>query len=315
MIDKIMKKYFLFLFAAIAALICSCSPEEPIDNSNQGQPIFSGSQFTLSPMDSCIEFYVWSETELKYSVKNGTDGNIKVTNSDRENNFTVYTIDIGPNSTDDRREFDLHFTENEHEVQVVEIDQDAVCRESGFPEKGLEWTFNETASKQIHFRANYEFEFLFEPSNYFEGTYIESSCIFEVRPMRENHSDGEYVANLKIIPKTTNEKFADEFKLTYKLKQGNHEFSVDKPLISFDGINNEPQSFNVKTEEKWGILTTYDENLLIITPDYNNNIVEVKLNPEGDFSIENTVNIEVKADCGETKTVIVEIAAMSAIEE
>lgn len=314
MIDKIMKKYFLFLFAAIAAMICSCTSEEPIDNSNQGQPIFSGAQFTLSPIDSCIEFYVWSETELEYSVTQASDDNINVKKSDRENNFTVYTIEIGLNLTEDERDFDLQFTENNQEVQVVNIVQDAVdCKSDSLED--LEWEFNETASRQINFSANYEFEFLFEPSVYFEGTYIESRRIFEVRPMRENHSDSEYEAELKIIPKTTNEKFMDEFKLTYKLKQGNHKFSVDKPLISFDGINSEPQSFKVEAKEKWSILKTYDENLLIITPDYNNNIVEVKLNPEGDFSIENTVNIEVKADCGETKTVIVEIAAMSAIEE
>lgn len=315
MIDKIMKKYFLFLFAAIAALICSCSPEEPIDNSNQGQPIFSGSQFTLSPMDSCIEFYIWSETELEYSVTQAS-GDIKITESDRENNFTVYTIDIGPNSTDESRKFDLQFTDNQN-VQVVNIVQDAVDRKSDSQEDlDLEWEFNETASSQINFSANYEFEFLFEPSNCFEGTYIESRRIFEVRPMRKNHSDSEYEAKLQIIPKTTNTEFKEKFTLTYQLKQGHHEFSVDKELISFDGINNVPQSFNVKTKEKWGILKTYDENLLIITPDYNNNIVEVKLNiDKGDFSIENTVNIEVKADCGETKSVKVEIAAMSAIEE
>lgn len=308
MIDKIMKKYFLFLFAAIAAMICSCTPEEPIDNGNQGQPIFSGSQFTLSPMDSCIEFYVWSETELEYSVTQGT-ADIK---SVRENNFTVYTIEIGHNLTDKRREFELQFTDNNEYVQVVKIDQDAVDCKSDFPDVS-EWKFNETASKQFNFSVNYEFEFLFD--DYFEGTYIESKRIFEVRPMKENHSDGEYVATLKITPKTTNKEFKEKYTRTYQLKQDNHEFSVDKTLICFDAIDNEPQSFKVETEEKWGILKTYDENLLIITPNYNDNIVEVKLNPEGDFSIVNTVNIEVKADCGETKTVIVKIAAMPATEE
>ena len=309
-----MKKYFLFLFAAIAAMICSCTPEEPIDNSNQGQPIFSGSQFTLSPMDSRIEFYVWSKTELKYSVTPAS-ADIKVTKSDRENNFTVYTIEIGPNLTTEGREFELQFTENNQEVQVVKIVQDAVRRESGFPEN-IEWKFNETASKQFNFSANYEFEFSFEPSDYFEGTYIESRRIFEVRPMKENHSDGEYVATLKITPKTTNEEFKEKYTCTYQLKQDKHEFSVDNTLIRFDDINDEPQSFKVETDEKWGILKTYDENLLIITPDYNNNIVEVKLNLEkGDFSKENTVYIEVKADCGETKTVKVAIAAMPATEE
>lgn len=311
MIDKIMKKYFLFLFAAIAALICSCTPEEPVDNRNQGQPIFSGSQFTLSPMDSCIEFYVWSETELECSVTQGT-ADIK---SDRENNFTVYTIEIGPNLTKYGREFELQFTDNKYYVQVVKIEQDAVdCKSDSQEDLDLEWEFNETASRQINFSANYEFEFSFD-SDYFEGTYIESKRIFEVRPMSENHSDSEYEATLQITPKTTNTEFKEKFTLTYQLKQGHHEFSVDKTQISFYDINDEPQSFNVETDEKWDVLKTYDENLLIITPDYNNNIVEVKLNPEGDFSIENTVNIEVKADCGETKTVIVEIAAMSAIEE
>ena len=315
MIDKIMKKYFLFLFAAIAAMICSCTPEEPIDNGNQGQPIFSGSQFTLSPMDSCIELYVWSETELENSVKNGTDGNINV-KSDRENNFTVYTIEIGHNLTDKRREFELQFTENEQYVQVVKIDQVAVDCKSDFPEN-IEWKFNETASRQIKFSANYEFEFSFEPSDYFEGTYIESRRIFEVRPIKENHSDGEYVATLKITPKTTNEEFKEKYTRTYQLKQDNHEFSVDNTLICFDASNAEqPQSFKVTTKEEWGILKTYDENLLIITPDYNDDSVEVKLNLEkGDFSKENTVNIEVKADCGETKTVIVKIAAMPDTEE
>ncbi len=307
-----MKKYFLFLFAAIAALICSCTPEEPVDNRNQGQPIFSGSQFTLSPMDSCIEFYVWSETELEYSVTQGT-ADIK---SDRENNFTVYTIEIGPNLTKYGRKFELQFTENNQNVQVVKIEQNAVvCESDPLTDLDLEWEFNETASRQINFSANYEFEFLFDPSNYFEGTYIESKRIFEVRPMGENHSDSEYEATLKIIPKTTNTDFVDDYTLTYQLKQGKHTFSVQEEPIRFNDINDEPQSFKVETKEKWGILNTYDENLLIITPDYNNNIVEVKLNPEGDFSIENTVNIEVKADCGETKTVIVKIAAMSAIEE
>lgn len=306
-----MKKYFLFLFAAIAALICSCTPEEPVDNRNQGQPIFSGSQFTLSPMDSCIEFYVWSETELECSVTQGT-ADIK---SDRENNFTVYTIEIGPNLTNEIRKFELQFTENNQNVQVVKIEQNAVVCESDSQEDlDLEWEFNETASRQINFSANYEFEFSFD-SDYFEGTYIESRRIFEVRPMRENHSDSEYEATLKIIPKTTNTDFVGDYTLTYQLKQGKHTFSVQEEPIRFNDINDEPQSFKVETKEKWGILNTYDENLLIITPDYNNNIVEVKLNPEGDFSIENTVNIEVKADCGETKTVIVEIAAMSAIEE
>ena len=295
-------------------MICSCTPEEPIDNSNQGQPIFSGSQFTLSPIDSCIEFYVWSETELEHSVTQASDDNINVKKSDRENNFTVYTIEIGPNLTEDERDFDLQFTENNQKVQVVNIVQDAVdCKSDSL--ENLEWEFNETASRQIKFSANYEFEFLFDPSNYFEGTYIESKRIFEVCPMGENHSDSEYEATLQITPKTTNTEFKEKFTLTYQLKQGHHEFSVDKTQISFYDINDGPQSFNVETDEKWDVLKTYDENLLIITPDYNNNIVEVKLNPEGDFSIENTVNIEVKADCGETKTVIVEIAAMSAIEE
>lgn len=315
MIDKIMKKYFLFLFAAIAALICSCTPEEPVDNRNQGQPIFSGSKFALSPIDSHIEFYVWSETELECSVKKGTDDNIIVTKSDRENNFTVYTIDIGPNLTKYGREFELQFTENNQNVQVVKIEQNAVVCESDSQEDlDLEWEFNETASRQINFSANYEFEFSFD-SDYFEGTYIESRRIFEVRPMRENHSDSEYEATLQITPKTTNTEFKEKFTLTYQLKQGKHTFSVQEEPIRFNDINDGPQSFNVETDEKWDVLKTYDENLLIITPDYNNNIVEVKLNPEGDFSIENTVNIEVKADCGETKTVIVEIAAMSAIEE
>ncbi len=293
-------------------MICSCTPEEPIDNSNQGQPIFSGSQFTLSPMDSCIEFYVWSETELEYSVTQGT-ADINDTKSD---NFTVYTIEIGPNLTNEIRKFELQFTENNQNVQVVKIEQNAVvCESDPLKDLDLEWEFNETASRQINFSANYEFEFLFDPSNYFEGTYIESRRIFEVRPMRENHSDEVYEATLKIIPKTTNTEFKEKFTLTYQLKQGHHEFSVDKTQISFYDINDGPQSFNVETDEKWDVLKTYDENLLIITPDYNNNIVEVKLNPEGDFSIENTVNIEVKADCGETKTVIVKIAAMPAIEE
>ena len=315
MIDKIMKKYFLFLFAAIAALICSCTPEEPVDNRNQGQPIFSGSKFALSPIDSHIEFYVWSETELECSVKKGTDDNIIVTKSDRENNFTVYTIDIGPNLTKYGREFELQFTENNQNVQVVKIEQNAVVCESDSQEDlDLEWEFNETASRQINFSANYEFEFSFD-SDYFEGTYIESRRIFEVRPRRENHSDNEYTATLKIIPKTTNTDFVGDYTLTYQLKQGKHTFSVQEEPIRFNDINDGPQSFNVETDEKWDVLKTYDENLLIITPDYNNNIVEVKLNPEGDFSIENTVNIEVKTDCGETKTVIVEIAAMSAIEE
>ena len=312
MIDKLMKK-ILFVIATIAAISSSCSQGD-IDNMTDGGYIFSGTDFTLSPLDSSVEFYVRSQIELEYEWIEKSDDSFEIS-SVENHGLTTYTISVGPNITDEEREFVLsfyHTTNGEAIVaQNVTIKQANALLEADDDDMPLIWDFNELDKKQIHYDANFEFECIMSSDKF---TYSANGSTLLISPKDENHSEEVYNATFKVAPKTNNDAFKEKYTREYQLIQQNLIFEVDKNELEFDA--NDPKSIDVKVTYNGDWTASCKDVELLMVDKVDNETIRVELNlDEGDFSEPKTTTIKVTADCDETIEINVTILAKDVQEE
>lgn len=312
MIDKLMKK-ILFVIATIAAISSSCSQGD-IDNMTDGGYIFSGTDFTLSPLDSSVEFYVRSQIELEYKWKKKSDDSFAIS-SVENHGLTTYTISVGPNITDGEREFVLSFyhTTNGEEIvaQNVTIKQANALLEADDDDMSLIWDFNELDKKEIHYDANFEFVCIMSSDKF---TYSANGSTLLISPKDENHSEEVYNATFIVAPKTNNDAFKEKYTREYQLIQQNLIFEVDKNELEFDA--NDPKSIDVKVTYNGDWTASCKDVELLKVDKVDNETIRVELNlDEGDFSEPKTTTIEVTADCDETIEINVTILAKDVQEE
>lgn len=327
MIDKLMKK-ILFVIATIAAISSSCSQGD-IDNMTDGGYIFSGTDFTLSPLDSSVEFYVRSQIELEYEWIKKSDDSFAIS-SVENHGLTTYTISVGPNITDGEREFVLsfyHTTNGEAIVaQNVTIKQANAILEADDDNIPLIWNFNELVEKQINYNANFEFkcEIISDEMSSDKFTYSANGSTLLIIPKDKNHSEEVYNATFKVAPKTDNvapktdndafKEFKEKYTREYQLIQNNLIFEVDKNDLKF--YANNPKLIDVKVTYNGDWTPSCKDVELLKVNKMNNETIRVELNlDKGDFSETKETTIEVKADCDKTIEIKVTIFAKDVQEE
>ena len=312
-----MKRYYLLPLAAIAAMIYSCTPEEPADNRNQGGPIFSATEFVLSPIDSLVEFYVRSESELQYTEP---DNDVTIVR-EKDNNVTTYTVNIGPNLTgnadgsgSEERKFTVKFSdENGVDIREINITQEAVVMNSNPADsEAFSWDFNDTSSRAIDYDANFKFDWELNSGGEFNVAYSDGEHKFDIRPKNQNHSDTERVDTLRIVPNTDNAEFRKRYSREYTFSQAHHVFEVSVEKLEFDANDPQTQTVTVTCSEDWSVTdkNSKDKLLIISDKDADAGTFNVALDLEnGDFSKDSEATIVVKAACGKEIKIAVTIKA------
>ena len=307
-------KKLLFALIVVSCMSGACTPDEPMTNRNDGEEIFSGKDFVLSPIETSVEFYVKSQDKLMYEVleESGTC-NIEAKSM---HGLSVYSVHIGPNLTTKERNFVISFYRMIYDFQDGNRQEDIknITITQSFAEldadesKELIWEYDDMVRKTIKYKSNFEVDYTFD-QDYFTCSYDGET--FTVVPKDKNMSAANHGTTLTMYPKVQSgsdlDQFKDNFARTYSFVHKCRDFKVDKTLLNFDADTKSTEVAVIYDGDYK--LSAYDDNLLDVNK-LSGNKFKVELDSKGDFSEDKTTEINVTADDGRFINIAVSIKAL-----